>query len=357
MHSSSISPLLSNLRAWIDTGSLGAYRHVPEGPRYLLSITYAQRASLKSKKFSDHISKVMKEVDELQRGGWTVVFTDGSSKRVGGWNQAGYGCFYGDHHPRNASAHVPEGETQSNNRGEVGAVLYALRAKSDSEKMAIVVDSEYVYDALTKHILKWEKVGWRSSSGGVSHSDLWIPVLTQMRRHQQIARFIWVPAHVGIVGNEGADQLAEQGRLSHPYNLTRFAKRPAFDDGLTRQDTDLPSHCSWVLSEPGEDVGAGGETEYTNSDRSLTSAESDSAREVEVLSDGGPGDSTDSGSEDYMSGGTRATSMSDFCLSSRIPVHCLRTNAENLDKAGCPAQKAFPAPDLSTLPALSLGAC
>ena len=75
----------------------------------MLSLTDAQRAHLKSKKFSDHISKVLKEVDELQRGGWTVVFTDGSSKRVGGWDQAGYGCFYGDHHPRNVSAHVPEG--------------------------------------------------------------------------------------------------------------------------------------------------------------------------------------------------------------------------------------------------------
>ena len=124
--------------------------------------------------------------------------------------------------------------------------------------MTIVVDSEYVYDALTKHILKWEKAGWRSSSGAVSQSDLWIPVLAQLRRHQQTARFIWVPSHVGIVGNEGADQLAEQGRLSHPCNLTRFAKRLAFGDGLTRQETDLPSLCSWVLSELGEAVEGGG---------------------------------------------------------------------------------------------------
>ena len=89
LHRSSISPLLSNLRSWIDTGSLGAYWHVPKGPRYLLSLTDFQRASLKSKKFSDHISKVLKEVDELQRGGWIVVFTDGSSMRVGGSGRAG----------------------------------------------------------------------------------------------------------------------------------------------------------------------------------------------------------------------------------------------------------------------------
>ena len=44
--------------------------------------------------------------------------------------------------------------------------------------------------------------------------------------------------------------LAEQGRLSHPYNETRRAKTVAPDDQVfTRQDTDLPSHCSWVLSE------------------------------------------------------------------------------------------------------------
>ena len=187
-----------------------------------------------------------------------MVFTDDSSKRVGGWDQAGCGCFYGHQHPGNVSAHVPEGETQSNNRGEVRAVLCALEAKSDSEKMTIVVDSEYVYDALTKHILKWEKAGCRSSSVAVLHSDLWITGLAQIWRHQQTARFIWVPSHVGIVGNEGADQLAQQSRLSHPYNLTRFAKRPAFDDGLSRQETDLPSHCSWVLSDPGEEMEGGG---------------------------------------------------------------------------------------------------
>ena len=124
--------------------------------------------------------------------------------------------------------------------------------------MAILVDPEHVYDALTKYILKWEKAGWRSSSGEFSHHGLLPLVLSQMRSHQQTARFIWVPSHIGIVGNEGADRLAEQGRLSHRYNLTRFAKRPAFDDGLTRQETDLPSHCSWVLSEPGEAVEGGG---------------------------------------------------------------------------------------------------
>ena len=47
----------------------------------------------------------------------------------------------------------------------------------------------------------------------------------------------------------------------------------------------------------------GGETKYTSRDRRVTSAENDSAREAEVSSDGGTGDSTGSGSQDYTSGG------------------------------------------------------
>ena len=107
--------------------------------------------------------------------------------------------------------------------------------------MVIVVESEYVFDALTKPNLKWERAGWRSTSGAVSHSYLWVQILFQMRRHQQTARFIWVPSHIGMVGNEGADQLAEQGCLSHPHNQIRSAKRPALEDCVTRQDTHIPS--------------------------------------------------------------------------------------------------------------------
>ena len=55
--------------------------------------------------------------------------------------------------------------------------------------------------------------------------------------------------------------------------------------------------------------------------------------------------------------GSRATSMSDFCLSFWIPMGCRRTNAESLDTKGRPTQKAIPAPDLSTLLALRLDAC
>ena len=112
-----------------------------------------------------------------------IVFTDGSSKGVGGWDQAGYGCFYGDKHPRNVGDYVPEVEPQTNNRGEIRAVLCALEHKAESEQLVVVVDSEYVFDALTKNLLRWEQNFWRGTSGIVSNSDLWADILGHLRRH------------------------------------------------------------------------------------------------------------------------------------------------------------------------------
>ena len=83
------------------------------------------------------------------------------------------------------------------------------------------------------------------------------------------------------MGNEGVDRLAEQGRLSLPYNETRRAKRVAPDDQVfTRQDTDLPSHCSWVLTEYGDSLVEGGDENSCNSSLSVRSVDSSEPKEL-----------------------------------------------------------------------------
>ena len=59
------------------------------------------------------------------RGG-PMAFMDGPSKRVQGCEQAGFGIFYVEGDRKNHSASVPQGEPQTNNRGELRAVLYVL---------------------------------------------------------------------------------------------------------------------------------------------------------------------------------------------------------------------------------------
>ena len=62
----------------------------------MLSLTAEVRTECKKQKYAHHIEQTLAALGVLQEKGWDVVFTDGSSKRVRGWEQAGYGGFYGE---------------------------------------------------------------------------------------------------------------------------------------------------------------------------------------------------------------------------------------------------------------------
>ena len=183
------SPLLNNLRHWQDAGVLGAQWSCPSGPRKLLSLIESRRADAKRAGHSTTMTRVLQELDDLLTEGWAIAFNDGSAKRVGGWNQAGFGCHYGDCHHNNFSDFVPVGEPQTNKRAEARAVLHVLVRKRVGARVAIALDSGYVYDDLTKHILRWERDSWRTAAGPVAHADLWIQLFSCMRLHQTLVRF------------------------------------------------------------------------------------------------------------------------------------------------------------------------
>ena len=124
-----ISLLLNNLRHRQEAGVLGAHWSCSIGPRKLLSLPEAQRADAKRAWRSTTITRVLKELDELEVEGWTVAFTDGSAKWVGGWSQAAFGCYYGERHPSNFSDFVPVDEPRTNNRAEAKAILHVLVRK------------------------------------------------------------------------------------------------------------------------------------------------------------------------------------------------------------------------------------
>ena len=156
---------------------LGAKWRSPKGPRPVLSLTAEVRTEWKKQKYAQHIEQSLTALGVLQEEGWDVVFTDGSSKRVRGWEQAGVGSFYGEGDERNFACPLDPQELQINGRAEVRAVLFAMPQCSGANPMAVMTDSEFWFNGLTQHILLWERRGWL----GISHFDQWVQILGRAR--------------------------------------------------------------------------------------------------------------------------------------------------------------------------------
>jgi ribonuclease HI len=119
---------------------------------------------------------------------------------------AGSGIWYGDNNPRNKSARVPH-KSQSNQTGELYAVLLAIKDERPTTNLKIITDSMYVINGLTKHSKKWEEKDWM----GVRNSDLFRCITEWMRWRKRKTLLKWTKGHNGNKGNEEADKLAKEG--------------------------------------------------------------------------------------------------------------------------------------------------
>jgi len=106
----------------------------------------------------------------------------------------------------------------TNNRMELIAVIRALEALANGTRARVHTDSQYVQLGISTWIRDWKKRGWRTADKKpVKNEDLW-------RRLDELAglhdiEWIWVRGHVGNVGNERADELANLG-------VAEFAGKP-----------------------------------------------------------------------------------------------------------------------------------
>lgn len=136
------------------------------------------------------------------------VWTDGSSiangkpNCVGGWSAA----FMMGNKKFVRYGHLPA--PSSNNRGEIGGVLFTMLtfgAKKDWE-IQIYSDSQYV----VKSINEW-RFGWkRNKYEGIKNPDMFIPLFEAWDKHGN-AKISWVKGHAGTYGNELADEYAGYG--------------------------------------------------------------------------------------------------------------------------------------------------
>ena len=98
----------------------------------------------------------------------------------------------------------------TNNRMELMAAIRALRALTRRSRVVLHTDSKYVRDGITSWIHNWKKRGWKTSSRKpVKNEDLWRELDAAVQEHD--IKWVWVRAHVGIAGNERADELARRG--------------------------------------------------------------------------------------------------------------------------------------------------
>lgn len=203
--------------------------HSPELTSYYKPTTYNTTSYLnptritpkieKRKHSSDNDDRVHKQArfessaHTYAKKTYSVVYTDGASSNNGKANaRAGYGVYWGDNDPRNASVRL-DGIKQTNQRAEASAVNHALEQSiNDKEPLEIMTDSQYVINAATVWSKKWVEKGWKSTAGGeVQNRDLFEKMLNLIDSRQGEVKFTYVPGHKGVPGNEKADQLAVAG--------------------------------------------------------------------------------------------------------------------------------------------------
>ena len=105
----------------------------------------------------------------------------------------------------------------TSNRMELISVFESLHSLQSPMPAQVISDSQYVIKGILLYSRGWTARGgvlWKRSGEVVSNSDLWLPLLEQVR--QRPMRADWVRGHTGYEENERVDELAR--------SMARFAQ-------------------------------------------------------------------------------------------------------------------------------------
>ncbi|ATJ82027.1 ribonuclease HI [Halomonas beimenensis] len=150
------------------------------------------------------------------------IYTDGACSNNGQGNpQGGWGAVLVSPSGRRLKiADKLQGETITNNRAELTAVIKALEVLKKPSDIDLTTDSEYVLKGATQWMKGWKRRGWQTASKApVKNVDLWRRLDELLQVHR--VRFHWVRAHDGHPENELADALAvaaAKGEKVHEYH-------------------------------------------------------------------------------------------------------------------------------------------
>ena len=163
-------------------------------------------------------AKRYKHHSQIPRCREVIVYTDGACLNNGKKNaKCGSGVWFGERNPKNLAIRIP-GETQSNQIGELAAIIAAANATEPYQPLKIITDSEYVIEGLTTHLENWENEGWI----GIKNANLFRKAAHLLRMRSARTIFQWTKGHNGTIGNKESDRLAKQGASKpdpDPLNL------------------------------------------------------------------------------------------------------------------------------------------
>ena len=136
-----------------------------------------------------------------------TIFTDGSCLHNGQHNAvSGVGVWLVDNHPLNRAIWVP-GHEQSNQTGELAAIVVALQVAPRSADLMIITDSRYAIQSLNQSLEHHEDTAWV----GVPNTPWLKAAVYHLRVRSAPMKLKWVKGHSGTTGNEKADNLATEG--------------------------------------------------------------------------------------------------------------------------------------------------
>lgn len=153
------------------------------------------------------------------------VYTDGACWNNGKANaRCGSGIWFSPNHCRNAAVRVP-GPSQSNQVGELAAVIEAISLVPTFFPLTILTDSRYVIDGLTEHLGQWEDDGWI----GISNAEFFKRAAYLLKKRTATTSFQWVRGHRGNLGNEESDKLAKEGANKHAPDVLTLEVPKEYD--------------------------------------------------------------------------------------------------------------------------------
>ena len=154
-----------------------------------------------------------------------TVYTDGSCMNNGKLNaKCGAGIWAGHESNLNTHLSVP-GPHQSNQIGELAAVIKSLEITPSYAPLTIITDSRYVIDRLTQHLMDWEDRGWIE----IKNKEWFKRAAYLLRKRSAPTAFKWVKGHSGEEGNEESDALAKKGAEKETPDELSLEIPPHFD--------------------------------------------------------------------------------------------------------------------------------